>query len=103
MSNYLVSDEAFLKIKAAHRLHKLLQREKTLYQQAAHRRCGVGLTVDEFDEIVQATIRSGWCTAKEGPNGGVLLTFVEVFADVKLPEEAERLLLTEPDQNHEQH
>jgi hypothetical protein len=80
-----------LKIKAGHRLHKILQREKAIYQPAAHRRCGVGLTFSEFDEIVQSTINKGWCTAKPGPLGGVLLTFCDVFTDVRLPEEAERL------------
>jgi hypothetical protein len=93
MSNYCVSDEEFLKIKAGHRLHKILQREKTIYQPAAHRRCGVGLTISEFDAIVQSSISSGWCTAKEGPLGGLLLIFTEVFAGVKLPddEDVERL------------
>jgi hypothetical protein len=97
MSNYLVTDEAFLRIKAAHKLHKMLQKEKTIYQQQALRRCGVGLTVPEFDEIVQATVSSGWCTAKAGPNGGVLLTFAEAFNDVHLPEEAERITVTVPE------
>lgn len=59
MIDYIVSDEAFLKIKAAHKLHKMLQKEKQVYQQQAHRRCGVGLTISQFDVIVQATIDSG--------------------------------------------
>jgi hypothetical protein len=95
MSKYLVTDEEFLRIKAAQRLRKLLQKEHTVYQQQAHRRCGVGLTIAAFDEVVQDIINGNWCTAKTGANGAVLLTFTEVFKDVKLPEDREVDRLTE--------
>ena len=105
MNDFLISDEAFAIIKAGRKLKKILQREKKLYQLSAHQRCGFGLSVAQFDAIVREAIRSGWCTEKEGPLGGVLLTFVEAFNNVSVPE-AVRLtkteLLTEPDGHHEQ-
>jgi len=100
MNNFLVSDETFAIIKAGRKLKKILQREGSLYQQAAYQRCGIGLTVSQFNVIVQTMLQEGWCTAKAGPLGGVLLTFVDAFADVNVPE-AERLtkteLITEPE------
>ena len=88
-NKYLVSDEQFEKIQVAHRLRKLLKREKTVSLPAAHRRCGYGLTLPEFDEIVKELVNSGWCTTKTGKLGGVTLTFFETFNVVRLPEDGE--------------
>ena len=104
MNDFLISNEAFAVIKAGRKLKKILQREKSIYQRSAHQRCGFGITTAQFEDIVQGCLQEGWCTAKEGPLGGVLLTFVDAFADVNVPK-AERLttaeLITEPDQHNE--
>lgn len=89
---FIVSDETFAIIKAGRKLKKILQREKKLYQLSAHQRCGFGLSAAQFDDIVRVCLKEGWCTAKEGPLGGVLLTFVEAFANVNVPE-AERVTI----------
>jgi hypothetical protein len=71
------SYETYLRVNASQRLMKLTQREKELYKKEAYRRCGHGLTSDQFDEVVQALVSEGWCTSKEGPLGGVVLTYVD--------------------------
>jgi hypothetical protein len=83
--NFL-SDEAFLKIKTIRRLRKVLQREKQGYIRVLHARCGVGLTVEEFDYIVKAITDSGWCYLKEGGQGAVKVVFAERFNNVNVPE-----------------
>ncbi len=80
-----ISDETFLKIKAHVHLRKLLQREKQGYQSVLHRRVGVGLTFAEFDAVVKELVASGWCFCKEGKQGGILITFNEVFEKVNVP------------------
>ena len=69
--------ETYLRVNAAQRLMQLTQREKQLYKAEAYRRCGHGLTSDQFDEVVQGLITDGWCTSDKGPLGAVLLTYVE--------------------------
>jgi hypothetical protein len=56
-----ISDEEFNKINAIHRLRKVLERRGTLYQSDAYRACGVGLTLDEFEVIVQSFIDGRIC------------------------------------------
>lgn len=73
-----------LKVKATLRLRKLLQREKRGYQNALHARCGVGLTVVQFDDIVKGLVANGWCYQKEGTQGGVIVVFNENFSDVNV-------------------
>jgi len=84
-----LSDGAFLKIKTIRRLRKVLQREKQGYLRVLHARCGVGLTVDEFDSIVKTIADSGWCCLKEGGQGGVKVVFAEQFNNVNVPEVTE--------------
>lgn len=71
------SYETYLKVNAAQRLMKLTQREKTMRKADAYRRCGHGLTSEQFDEVVQGLVIDGWCEYKDGPLGAVLLTYVE--------------------------
>jgi hypothetical protein len=75
-----ITDEVFVRTRALYKLQKALQKHKTIYQQQAHRRYGVGMTIAEFDEIVQWLVNSNVCTAKPGPNGGTVLTFNQVVA-----------------------
>jgi len=84
-----LSDDAFLKIRTIRRLKKLLQREKQGYIRVLHGRCGVGLTVEEFDTIVMGL--GDWCYLKQGAQGGVLVVFNEQFNNVNVPEVSEVL------------
>jgi hypothetical protein len=91
------SDEGLLKIKTIVRLKKLLQREKQGYLRVLHARTGVGLSVSEFNAIVTGLVSEGWCSLKEGRQGGVLVDFNSEFNTINVPE-----LVTEPDKHNEQ-
>jgi hypothetical protein len=43
-------------------------------------------------------VSEGWCSLKEGRQGGVKVVFNELFNTVNVPE-----LITEPDQHNETH
>jgi hypothetical protein len=92
----VISDDGLLKIKTIVRLKKLLQREKKGFLGVLHARTGVGLTVSEFNTIVRGLANEGWCSLKEGRQGGVTVVFNEAFTTVNVPE-----LITEPDQHNE--
>ena|SRR5579864_3730385 len=70
--NFL-SEQGFLRIKAMHRLQTVLVREGKGYLRALHARCGVGLTNEQFDNIVKTLAQNGWCSLKEGALGGTLV------------------------------
>ena len=69
--------ETYLKVNAAQRLMGLTQREKQLYKTEAYRRCGHGLTAEQFDDVVHGLVTEGFCISNQGPLGAVLLTYVE--------------------------
>ena len=91
------SENGLLKIKTIVRLKKLLQREKQGYLRVLHARTGVGLSVSEFNAVVLGLVSQGWCSLKEGRQGGVSVVFNEAFTTVNVPE-----LITEPDHHNEQ-
>jgi hypothetical protein len=80
------SDEGMLRINTVTRLKKLLQREKQGYIRVLHARTGVGLNVSDFNTIVRSLVGNGWCSLKEGRQGGVLVVFNEQFNNVNVPE-----------------
>ena len=80
------SEDGMLKIKTTIRLKKLLQREKRGWLRVLHARCGVGLTVAEFNNIVHGLAACDWCSLKEGRQGGALVVFNEAFNSVNVPE-----------------
>lgn len=87
----LISDSALtengsLKIKTITRLKKLLQREKQGYLGVLHQRTGWGLPVAEFTEIVRGLVACGWCSLREGRQGGVKVIFNEQFTNVNVPD-----------------
>jgi hypothetical protein len=92
------SEDGMLKIKTITRLKRLLQREKNGYLRVLHGRTGVGLSASEFNTIVRGLVSEGWCSLKEGRQGGVKVVFNELFNTVNVPE-----LITEPDQHNETH
>lgn len=82
----VISDDGLLKIKTIVRLKKLLQREKKGFLGVLHARTGVGLTVAEFNAIVRGMVSEGWCSLKEGRQGGVTVVFNEQFTNVNVPD-----------------
>jgi hypothetical protein len=83
------SEDGLLKIKTITRLKKLLQREKRGYIRVLHARTGVGLTVEDFNAIARGLVASGWCSFRQGRQGGVLVVFNEQFNSVNVPEESQ--------------
>src|SRR6478752_7490915 len=79
-------EDSLLKIKTITRLKKLLQREKQGWLGVLHGRTGVGLSVSEFNTIVLGLVSEGWCSLKEGRQGGVKVVFNEAFTSVNVPE-----------------
>lgn len=77
-----ITDEGFNKLRTAYRVRKVLQREGKAYLRALHARCGVGLTVEEFDNTVQVLADAGWCFVKEGAQKAKLVVFNEAFNNV---------------------
>jgi len=70
------SYDTYLRVNAAQRLMALTQRENQIYKTEAYRRCGHGLTEQQFDEVVQGLVKDGWCTATPGLRGAVVLTYI---------------------------
>jgi hypothetical protein len=68
-----LSAQGFARIKAMHRLQTVLQREGKGYLRALHSRCGVGLTNEQFDNIVKVLAHNGFCSLKEGALGATLV------------------------------
>lgn len=90
--NFL-SDEGFARIKAMHRLQTVLTREGREYLRELHKRCGVGLTVEQFDNIVKQLEFNGFCTLKQGALGGTLV-ILKPEDDAQASEPAESVVET---------
>lgn len=82
-----LSPEGFARVKALHRLQTVLVRERKGYLRALHARCGVGMTNEEFDNMVRSLALSGWCSLKEGALGGTLVIHNEQPQAVEAPVE----------------
>jgi hypothetical protein len=84
-----------LKVKALDRLRSVLLREGKGYQNVLHKRCGDGLTPEQFDQhVVQILVDHHVCVRIMGERGAVTL-----MLNTNVPENAK--LLTEPDQHNE--
>lgn len=84
-TNLFISDEELLRMQATHKLRVILQREKQVYVKSLHRRCGVGLSTQQFDEIVEDLIGAGWCSRNKGPKRGTMLVVNELWSATKFP------------------
>ena len=89
--NFL-SPEGFARVKAMHRLQTVLQREGKGYLRALHARCGVGMTNEQFDNIVKVLAHNGFCNLKEGALGATLVVINEQPQDVEAPVEVEQVI-----------
>ena len=89
----LDTEMLLLKAKALDRIKKVLLREGKGYQNVLHKRCGVGLTTQQFDGLVQILVDLHFCIPIVGDRGAVTLA-----VNTNVPE-----LITEPDQHNEQH
>jgi hypothetical protein len=86
MTNRLfITDEELLRMQATHKLRVILQREKQVYVKALHRRCGVGLSTQQFDEVVEELIGAGWCSRNKGPKRGTMLVVNELWSATPIP------------------
>ena len=86
MTNQLfISDEDLLKMQAKHKLRVILQQEKQVYVKTLHRRCGVGLSTLQFDEVIAELIGAGWCSRNKGPKRGTMLVVNEQWSALPLP------------------
>lgn len=74
---FSLSDDTFLKIKAIRHVKKVVQREKQIYLRVLHTRCGLGLSVADFDCIVKELAERGWCYLTEGEYGGIVVVLNE--------------------------
>lgn len=84
-----MTDEGFHTLRAIHRLRKVLQREGKVYFTELHKRCGLGLSTEQFTTIVNDLAASQWCYLKEGRQGAKLVVFNQTFASVNVPEVSE--------------
>jgi hypothetical protein len=80
--NFL-SEQGFARVNAMHRLQTVLVREGKGYLRALHARCGVGMTNEQFDNIVKQLAHNGWCSLKEGALGAMLVVINEEPASVE--------------------
>jgi hypothetical protein len=81
-----LSEEGFARIKTLHRLRTVLQREGKGYLRALHARCGVGLTNEQFDQLVNELAATEWCSLKEGSLGATLVVLNEQVRNAATPE-----------------
>jgi hypothetical protein len=90
MTNQLfISEEELLRMQAKHKLREILQREKQVYLKELHRRCAVGLSTKQFEEVVEELIGAGWCSRNKGPKRGTMLVVNELWSATPLPLVAE--------------
>ena len=68
-----VSDNLLLKMKTLNHLQKVLLREKKGFQTVLFKRVGAGLTLQQFDNLVQVLVSSGFCTCTVGERGAVTI------------------------------
>lgn len=88
MTNELfISDEDLMKLQATHKLRVILQREKKEYLNKLHRRCAVGLSTKQFEDVVDNLVANGWCFRNTGPKRGTMLIVNEQWAATQLPME----------------
>jgi hypothetical protein len=80
-----ISDEDLLKMQAKHKLRVILQQEKQIYVKSLHRRCGVGLSTQQFDEVIEELVGAGWCFRNKGPKRGTLLIVNEMWSATSMP------------------
>lgn len=88
MTNPFISEEELLRFKVQHKLRVILQREKQVYVKELHRRCGVGLSTQQFDGVIEELISTGWCSRNKGPKRGTMLIVNEMWSATSLPLEA---------------
>ena len=84
-SQLFISDEDMLRMQATHKLRVILQREKQVWVKTLHRRCGVGLSTAQFNEVIDNLVAAGWCSRNKGPKRGTLLVVNEQWAGQPLP------------------
>jgi len=89
MSELVLNDDIFKMLNVIHKIKKLLQREKKMYQSVAFHRVGSGLTEVEFNLCVKVLAAATFCTFSTGDRDAVVLTLNEEFANTKLYEPAE--------------
>ena len=68
-----MTDGGFSTIKAMHLMRRVLQREWRVYQSELYKRCGAGLSAQQFDNIVKTLAEKQWCTLKLGAQGATLV------------------------------
>jgi hypothetical protein len=75
--------DTYLKVSATQKVIDLTLKEDLVYKSKAYRLCGHGLTEAQFDEVVQglANDEDPWLKIVEGPNGGVLLIYLDPWGD----------------------
>jgi hypothetical protein len=81
-----MTEEGFTTIKTMHRLRKVLQREGQNYQSQLFKQCGLGLTAEQFDNILKKLAASGWCTLQEGALGATMVILNEQVRDACVPQ-----------------
>ena len=79
--------EGFARIKAMRRLQTVLRcvKVKNTFRDL-HKRCGVGLTNEQFDNIVNTLVLGGWCSLQR-PFGATLVVINEQPAPEEAPVE----------------
>lgn len=79
--------ETYLIVNATQKLIELTAQEGRVYKSKAYRLCGHGLTEAQFDGVVQGLVNDTdpWLKIVEGPNGGVLLIYLDPWGDNSKP------------------
>ena len=79
----------------AYRLKVLISRagEEGITQASAFNKLGLGMTAEQFNNLVEGLVAGGWCSRKPKPNSrkkeSMLLTINPVFKDVNIPDAPE--------------
>jgi len=73
----LASESLLLKVKALNHLQKTLLRERKGYQNVLHKRCGDGLTAQQFDGLVDLLEKGKFCVRTVGERGAVTVSLIE--------------------------
>lgn len=76
-----MTEEGFATVKAMYNLRRILTREGEGYLRDLHTRCGVGLSTQQFNDIVKVLVDQQWCSLKTGALRATIVILNPAYAE----------------------
>ena len=70
----------------SHKAKMCLARKKELYKSVLYQRVGLGITPEDFDQVLNSLVAEGWCSLRQSnkEKRGPLIVFNEAFKGINL-------------------